>query len=472
MGKLTSNSGRIIRAEGGFVVARERPSDYLPAHVVARQDFAQACGARDMGEILRIAKQYGGVGFTASHLARRCELTTSRVQEYIKGQIEARRIELFERVADGLHIPGGMLNLGSRPWESQEPVPDATDSKSPIDIGETSVLRRDFMKLGAGLAAATVARRIPGIPSRTAGNRIGGSTIDELRATMERLRKLDDHLGGADTYDMYCAEYAKTGALLKGASLSTATRDSLLSLHAEQAQQAGWAAFDAGWHREAEDLYRKSFDAAKGADNLSLAGNSLILRGYQLLSLGKVDTTLADKACGIAEKSANPAVRSLLFQRSAWTYALAGQSEQVARVLGQAGDALAGDASPDADWALWAHNPVELEIMTGRCWTELHRPLRAVPALEAALSQYGDSHARDKSLYLTWLADAYLDAGEVEPATAALGRSLDLAGDVASARPLPRVDSVLGRLAPHHDMAGVAQLLDRRRLLDPVEVSA
>lgn len=36
--------------------------------------------------------------------------------------------------------------------------------------------------------------------------------------------------------------------------------------------------------------------------------------------------------------------------------------------------------------------------------------LGAVPVLENALSGFNDAYARDKSLYLWWLADAYLNA--------------------------------------------------------------
>jgi hypothetical protein len=107
--------------------------------------------------------------------------------------------------------------------------------------------------------------------------------------------------------------------------------------------------------------------------------------------------------------------------------------------------------------------------MVGRCWTELHRPLRAVPAMEAAMARYEDEHARDKALYLTWLADAYLDAGEAEPATAALGRSLELSGSVASARPQQRISAVMGRLEAYKTAPGVADLLTPGPL-NPVEV--
>lgn len=76
----------------------------------------------------------------------------------------------------------------------------------------------------------------------------------------------------------------------------------------------------------------------------------------------------------------------------------------------------------------------EVQIMAGRCWSELRRPLRAVPILESVLARYDDTHARDKALYLTWLAVAYLDAAEPEQAAAArrdpaLGHSIALGAD-------------------------------------------
>jgi hypothetical protein len=31
-----------------------------------------------------------------------------------------------------------------------------------------------------------------------------------------------------------------------------------------------------------------------------------------------------------------------------------------------------------------------------------------------ALARYSDAHSRDKALYSSWLADSYIDAGEIE----------------------------------------------------------
>ena len=107
--------------------------------------------------------------------------------------------------------------------------------------------------------------------------------------------------------------------------------------------------------------------------------------------------------------------------------------------------------------------------MTGRCWSELRRPLRAVPVLETALARYSDAHSRDKALYSSWLADSYIDAGEIEQATAVVQSSLIVMGNVSSVRPRERLVKVAGRLAEHGDLPVVRDLLDSHSL-HPLDV--
>lgn len=97
--------------------------------------------------------------------------------------------------------------------------------------------------------------------------------------------------------------------------------------------------------------------------------------------------------------------------------------------------------------------------MKGRCWAELRRPLRSVPILEMALNLYSDVHARDKAFYSSWLADSYIDAGEVEKATEVLSASMALVRDVASVRPQRRLREVAGRLVEFRELPVVADLL-------------
>jgi hypothetical protein len=120
------------------------------------------------------------------------------------------------------------------------------------------------------------------------------------------------------------------------------------------------------------------------------------------------------------------------------------------------------------DYAAWV-DETELSIMTGRCWTQLRRPLRAVPVLEAALARYSNAHARDKALYSSWLADSYIDAGEIEQAAAVLQTSFALVQNVASVRPRERLCAVATRLNEHQDVGAVRDLLSSHAL-DPLDV--
>jgi hypothetical protein len=101
-------------------MTRVRPPAFLPRDVIARPDFADACDRRDLGEIFRLAVKWGGTGFTVSHLARRCEMSVGRVNDYIKDRKQAQSIEVFERVSDGLRIPGAILGISRRTWEESD----------------------------------------------------------------------------------------------------------------------------------------------------------------------------------------------------------------------------------------------------------------------------------------------------------------------------------------------------------------
>ncbi|MEV3853906.1 hypothetical protein AB0J38_06215 [Streptomyces sp. NPDC050095] len=105
-----------------------------------------------------------------------------------------------------------------------------------------------------------------------------------------------------------------------------------------------------------------------------------------------------------------------------------------------------------------------MEIMKGRCWTELRRPLRSVPVLESVLDRFDDTHARDKALYLSWLAESYLAASEVEAAAMTAGRALELAAGVASVRPRRRLMSTVQALVKHRGVPEVDDLLEREQI--------
>jgi transcriptional regulator with XRE-family HTH domain len=317
------------------------------------------------------------------------------------------------------------------------------------------VQRREFIGAMAALA-------IP--PARTehpTARRIGQSDIDELRRRTARLRRLDNIMGGAETFPVYSAEVDFTQRLLRESSHGIEVGQQLRALLAEQQQQAGWAAFDHGQHALAHRLYNDSRTAAEEAGALDLAGNALAYAAYQRTTTAQSGTALATDSCEVARPMATPKVNALLLERKAWAHATAREPQEADRALNLAREALqVRDDRPDPDWVFWV-NEAEIDIMAGRCWTELRRPLRAVPVLEQVLSGFDDTHARDKALYLTWLAASYLHAHEVEQAATTLSRATDLAAGVSSVRPAARIQAVARQLTRYRSTPAVGDLLAR-----------
>ncbi|WP_238151623.1 hypothetical protein [Kribbella sindirgiensis] len=310
--------------------------------------------------------------------------------------------------------------------------------------------RRAFAGLATAVALAPLSR------ART-GSQIGATQVRQLRHRTARLRRLDDHLGGMDTYAVYTSEMAATERLIKASSYDTATARALTGVLAEQAQMAGWAAFDAGRLADSRKHYRRALDAARDSGDAGLEGNSLAFLAYE-----KADQQTAAESTRIAGARTTPRVRALLHERLAWTYAVGGQAYHAEKALQAAAEAVRETASaPEPDFVFWV-DELEVDIMTGRCLAELGAASRAVPVLEGSLRRYDDTHSRDKSLYLTWLAQAHLDADEPERAAAVVEHALDLAAGVGSVRPGDRLRGVLRRLAQYGGPE-VAAVLERAR---------
>ncbi len=98
--------------------------------------------------------------------------------------------------------------------------------------------------------------------------------------------------------------------------------------------------------------------------------------------------------------------------------------------------------------------------MDARVYTELRKPLRAVPLLQEVLSRYDTTHTRELALYLSWLAVALIDANEPEEAAQTAHRMLELTRDFASERTSERARLVLTKLEPYRDLPEVRHVLD------------
>lgn len=446
-------------SSGGVRVTTDRSPTGMPAHVLERADMRDALTRHDFGQVFALAKKWAG--FSYSKIGAACGIKPERVGALARGAGVITSYEKIARIADALLIPGHMVGLAPRVWESVPP--EAGRPWIYVDVGrdgDGGVFRRDLLKASAAVGAGFAVGPGPEDGRR----RIGSELPGVLRQRAARLRRLDNVLGGGDTFHIYMGEYHATKALLRDGVSSDATRAELLSVLAEQAQQAGWAAFDAGNHAEAVRLYGASRTAAEQGEDRLLVSNAFAFLAYQRIPADPAAAVqLATGSCEVAGAAAIGSAGALLHERRAWAHAVSGNAGETARALEDAQEALAaGGSEPGPDWSAWVDGS-ELRIMAGRCWTELRRPLRAVPILKTVLADFDDAYARDKALYLSWLADAYLGAGEVEESAATVSRALDLSAGVASVRPRQQLSRVLDGLGEYRSVSEVAQVFEKIR---------
>ena len=299
----------------------------------------------------------------------------------------------------------------------------------------------------------------PQVQESRAGRRVGAGLLDRVEQRVSELRYLDDRLAGRDTHELVSRELNATVVLLREGAYTEPVGRRLSRVAGELAQLAGWVSSDAGLYEQAARYYLLGAKAARAAGSYGVAANNLSSLAYQLTNLGSTAEAVLLARSVASGAGAEPAiVQALLLERVAWAHAKAGDSPQTERALAAVEQALArGKSDGDPPWLYWLDQR-EADVMAGRCYTELRRPLRAVPLLERAIASYPKDAAREVALYLSWLAVAYADAREVEEACRTARRVLDITRTVHSARTDMRLATVLGRLAEYGDTQPVREL--------------
>jgi tetratricopeptide (TPR) repeat protein len=295
------------------------------------------------------------------------------------------------------------------------------------------------------------------------GRRIGKEAAENLAARAHGVRLADDVVPSHDLVTPAFRELRAAVRLFRETSHSDETGKALLSAIGEFAQITGWIAGDAGQHERAEEVYRLGLSAARQASNHGLVANLAGSLAYQHANTGREHEAfdLARTAQHEAE-TAHPLVQALALDRVAWAATKMGDAQTAIRALGDAHEAIARPALDNPpDWAYWVSDD-ELGVMDARVYTELRRPLRAVPLLTKILDRYDATHTRELALYLSWLAVALTDANEPEEAAKTASRMLDLAQDFPSERTAERGRVVLTKLEPYRrDSPEVRDLFDR-----------
>ena len=304
---------------------------------------------------------------------------------------------------------------------------------------ESAMDRRGFLVMvGAALGATASTWSM----SMAAPGKVGVApppvSLDRLAARLADLRALDDELGGSALRDLAVAELRWLADLAR----QRTTDQPLLRLVGEAARLCGWLHLDADQHAVAQGYYVTALRCSADAGDTLLGANILAGMAFQATLTGHTGEALSliDAAEQRTGRAASPKLRALLATRRARAHARAGD-ERACGVALVCAERHLDRAAPDYEEPEWLYffDEAELAAQAGACWTDLHRPTRAQPLLDAALGGIGAQFVRDRSIYQVRSAQARFDGDDVDRACEELAGAAALAASTGSVRAMSTV---------------------------------
>lgn len=307
----------------------------------------------------------------------------------------------------------------------------------------------DFLPAGDPLSSLTTRQ----------GKRVGMGDVEGLAGRVHGLRLADDVLAGGDLIGPALRELRSAVKLYREGRHTEEIGNALLCQIGELAQIAGFIATDAGRRDEAERIYQLGLSAAKQANAKTLIGNLAGSMAYMWSNNGEAAKAVQLASAGLTE-DAPPKARALTLDRLAWAHTQANEPQPAMRALAKAREALDQSHEEESPPYLYWVSHDELTVMESRVYTELHKPLRAVPILQRVLSRYDATRTRELALYSSWLAVAYADANEPEESAATAARVIAMSADIASERITERIRAVVERLQEFAAVPEVREVLE------------
>ncbi|MEW2165864.1 helix-turn-helix transcriptional regulator [Streptomyces sp. NPDC007084] len=435
------------------------PPPELPARLLTDPEMINACTVRDFAVVFRLVKARAGV--YPSMIARRCDLTPSRVGEVISGRRQLLHMDVVERIADGLRIPGHMLGLARRSWETPQALV-AADREAPHSPHPD---QPEF----ASLPGADV----DGILALASQNSLSTATLDAFRSSIEDYWRRDDQHGGETLRPAIVGQLRHVVGLLKE-SRPPIIQSGLYAIAAELARLTGWTYFDARQYNQARAYFTEALHLAKEIDDRQFMANVLACMSLQGTYQDKPGDSLAfvtaaqDRAR--SDLATTPRVLSMLSMREAFAHATLGNRESTHRAIGEAHrhfELIRGN-DPDPSWVTY-FDDTKLIVDTGIAHGRLGEAATAEPLIADALRREARTNQRGRAFHSFWLARTQLDQDKIDQACHTATQALEPASAVASERVAGHLREFYAQLAPHRtEPVALAFEARLRTLLPPV----
>ncbi|MFJ2863666.1 helix-turn-helix domain-containing protein [Kitasatospora sp. NPDC087314] len=404
----------------------------LPSHVLADPAFAAACSARRIGTVFQTARR---AGISPAQIARRTGLSISRVTEIMSGPREVSSMGVIERIADGMRIPGRMLGLADRPWETT-PGPTAYQPAAVPETWEVlDMLSRstasDAALANLEMAVADVAYRYPETP------------LDESVSTLKR-------------------QLASVHELLSRPQTLKARRRCTQILTVVSGLLA-FAHHDLGDRGRSDAHFHLSAVAAGEGEADDLAAWLLTMQSIVEYTAGRWDTaaTLLQQAAGLSQV-ASPRRRAWVTANLARALAATGRQAEALATLDEA-TYLLDIASTEPLGGLDFFTSPRLDGLAGETYAHLGEHKAAASLLETAIRCRAEADIKGRSVLTVDLAECQLGQGDLDAACSTANAALDLAGDAVAHRLVLRARQFQAALTPWQSARPVRELTARVR---------
>ncbi|MDH6710497.1 transcriptional regulator with XRE-family HTH domain [Kitasatospora sp. MAA19] len=405
----------------------------LPAHLLADPTFVAACANRQIGAVFQAAKR---AGISVTQIARRTGLSTSRVTEITSGGRVVSSMDVIERIADGLHIPGRMLGLADRPWEAAA-IPTGYQPAAVPETWEVLDMLSRSTASSAALshleaAVAGVAYRYPSTPP------------------VESVPTLHRQLTGV--HEM----------LARPQSLAARRRG--VRILAVVSGLLGLANHDLGDRSKSDAHFHLGTVAAGEGEADDLTAWLLTMQSIVEYTAGRraPAAALLQQAAALAE-TASPRRRAWVAANLARGLAARGDREAALVALDQASHLL--DTADEPIGGLDFLTAGRLDGLAGETYAHLGEHDAAADLLETAMVRRAEADVKGRSVLTIDLAECRLGQGDLDAACALAHSAFDLAG-VSIVQPLVlRARQLQQTLTPWSGTRPVRELTARVREL-------
>ncbi|GAB3958906.1 helix-turn-helix domain-containing protein [Streptomyces sparsus] len=441
----------------------EQPrSQELPLSLLTDPAMTEACRVRDFGRIFRLLKVRAGI--YPSMIARRCDLTPSRVGEVMAGRRQLLHMDVIERISDGLHIPGHMLGLARRSWETPQKltVRPREHSEEPTPIGA---------QLTAGLPGADV----DSILALAADRDLSPSTLDALHSSIADYWRRDDEHGGETLRPAVVGQLRYVVELLKE-QCPALLRNGLHGIAAELARLTGWTYFDARQYHQARAYLTESLGLAKAIGDHQFMANVLACVSLQATYQDKPGDALALVTAAQDQArlavGTTPRVLAMLSMREAFAHATLGNRSATHGAIAEAHTYFDRISPGDQDpaWVTYFDEP-KLTVDTGIAHGRMGEAAVAEPLIADALRREHESNHRGRAFHALWLARTQLQRGKLDEACHTAIESLAPVAAVSSQRVAGHLREFYERLEPYRREPAAAAFESRLREVLPRQIT-